>query len=158
MIRVPTIRCHREIAAPQAEVFALTQDYAARPRWDPFHRDYRLLDGEITGVGARVWFRARNRMAMTVRYVSYDPPDRVAMTMIDGPAMFKTFSGSWVFKATAAGRCLVSFHYHFELRLLARPLTGLVTRRVERTMTARLAGLAAMFEARRVDPAPHRAT
>jgi len=141
---VPTIRCHREIAAPQAEVFALTQDYDVRTRWDPFHRDYRKLDGE-TAVGARIWYRASNRMTMTVRYVSYDPPERVAMTMIEGPWMFSRFSGSWVFKPLSSERCSVTFAYSFELRALFRLLDGVVTRRLERTMAARLAGLAAIF-------------
>ena len=30
-----TIRCHTEIAAPQAGLYTLTQDYAARPEYNP---------------------------------------------------------------------------------------------------------------------------
>lgn len=138
---MPTIRCHIEIATPRDALFSLTQDYAARAQWDPFHEDYRLLDGDSKGVGARVWYRASNGMTMTVRYVSFDPPERVAMTMVEGPWVFRRFSGSWVFKALDSKRTDVGFHYNFELR---RPLgiaNRLVAARLERTMHARLVGL-----------------
>ena len=35
---------------------------------------------------------------MTVDYITYDPPLRVAMSMIDGPRFFDTFAGTWLFK------------------------------------------------------------
>lgn len=139
---MPTIRCHIEITRPRDAVFALTQDYAARLLWDPFHRDYRLLDGETNGVGVRVWYRASNGLTMTVRYVSFDPPSRVAMTMIDGPWMFRQFSGAWIFKALDAARTDVGFHYNFELRGVLALGHRIAAARLERTMQARLEGLA----------------
>ncbi len=144
-----TIRCHIVIHAPRERLFMLTQDYAARTRWDPFHRDYRLLDGADKAVGTRVWYRARNGMTMTVRYVSYLPPERVAMTMVEGPWMFRAFSGSWVFKALAPDRTELGFHYHFVLRpaALDRLLGRWVATRLEKTMNARLAGLKHFSEA-----------
>lgn len=130
-----TIRCQTEIAAPQAELFALTQDYAARPLWDPVHGEARILGDR------RVWYRSNDGTTMTVRYVSHEAPERVAMTMTDGPFMFRRFSGAWVFKALEAARTEVSFNYSFELRWIFSPVEGFVARRLERTMAARLAGL-----------------
>ncbi|MBV8880742.1 MAG: SRPBCC family protein [Planctomycetaceae bacterium] len=130
-----TIRCRAEIDAPRDALFALTQDYAARPRWDPVHGDVRLLDD------GRVWYRSKDGMTMTVRYVSHDAPERVAMTMERGPFYFRRFSGAWVFKPLGDRRTEVTFNYSFELRWGLSVAEGFVARRLERTMNARLAGL-----------------
>lgn len=130
-----TVRCHAEIAAPQAGLYALTQDYSARPLWDPVHGDARTLED------GRVRYRAKDGMTMTVRYVSHEAPARVAMTMTDGPFYFRRFSGAWIFKALDAGRTEVTFNYSFELRWGLGLVDGFVARRLERTMNARLEGL-----------------
>ncbi len=135
-----TIRCHAEIAAPQADLYALTQDYAARPLWDPVHGEVRVLED------GHVWYRAKDGMTMTVRTVSHEPPQRAAMTMVEGPFLFRRFSGAWVFKALGAALTEVTFNYNFELRWVLRILEGFVARRLERTMTGRLAGLKSYAE------------
>ena len=136
-----TIRCHLEIATPQADLFALTQDYAARSRWDPVHGGAEKLgDG-------RVRYTTKDGMTMIVRYVSHEPPKRVAMTMEEGPFYFRRFSGAWIFKPIGAARTEVTFNYSFELRGLLSIGEGFVARRLERTMTARLEGLKACAEA-----------
>jgi len=135
-----TLRCHVEIAAPQAELFALTQDYDARPRWDPIHGEARTLED------GRVWYRSTDGTTMTVRYVSHEAPERVAMTMVEGPWMFRRFSGAWIFKPLGERRTQVTFNYSFELRGLLSMAEGFVARRLERTMSARLTGLKAWAE------------
>ena len=129
------LRCHTEIAAPQAKLFALTQDYAARPLWDPIHGEVRVHDD------GRVWYKSKDGTTMTVRYVSHDAPERVAMTMVEGPFLFRRFSGAWIFKSLGERRSEVTFNYSFELRGLLSLGEGFVARRLERTMSARLAGL-----------------
>lgn len=135
-----TIRCHAEIAAPQAELFALTQDYAARPLWDPIHGEVRVHDD------GRVWYRSKDGTTMTVRTVSHEPPERVAMTMVEGPFLFHRFSGAWIFKSLGERRTEVTFNYSFELRGLLSIADGFVAWRLTRTMKARLAGLKAYAE------------
>ncbi len=132
---MPTFRCQAEIAAPREPLFALTQDYALRPRWDPSHEEARKLDD------GRVWYRAKNGLTMTVRYVSHEPPERVAMTMVEGPWIFRRFSGSWIFEALDPSRTRVTFAYHVELRWPLALVDGMMVRRLERTMSERLAGL-----------------
>ena len=141
-----TIRCHTEIAAPQAELFALTQDYAARPLWDPIHGEVRVLED------GRVWYRSKDGTTMTVRYVSHDAPERVAMTMVEGPFMFHRFSGAWVFKSLGERLTEVTFNYSFELRGLLSIAEGFVAWRLASTMKARLAGLKAYVESVRRPP------
>ena len=140
---MPTFRCQAEIAAPRDTLFALTQDYALRPRWDPLHEDVRLLDD------GRVWYQAKNGLTMTVRYVSHEAPERVAMTMVDGPWIFRRFSGSWIFEALDASRTRLTFAYHVELRWPLSLADGPMIRRLERNMALRLAGLKAYAEGTR---------
>lgn len=121
-------------------LFALTQDYSLRPRWDPSHEEARKLDG------GRVWYKAKNGLTMTVRYVSHEAPERVAMTMTDGPWIFRKFSGSWIFDVVDAARTRVTFAYHVDLRWPVSLATGYVISRLERTMAARLQGLKAYAE------------
>jgi len=137
---VRTVRCHIEIAAPQADLFALTQDYAARPFWDPIHGEVRVHDD------GRVWYRSKDGTTMTVRYVSHEAPERVAMTMVEGPFIFHRFSGAWIFKSLGERRTEVSFNYSVELRGLLSIGEGLVAWRLTRIMKARLVGLKAYAE------------
>jgi ribosome-associated toxin RatA of RatAB toxin-antitoxin module len=135
-----TVRCRAEIAAPQAALYTLTQDYGARPLWDPVHGGAQILED------GRVRYRAKDGMTMTVRYVSHEEPTRVAMTMTDGPFYFRRFSGAWIFKALDAGRTEVTFNYSIELRWWLGLADTYVARRLERTMNARLAGLKSYAE------------
>lgn len=136
-----TIRVPIEIGAPQADLFALTQDYDARSRWDPVHGGAeKLRDG-------RVRYRTKDGMTMTVRYVSHEPPARVAMTMEEGPFYFRRFSGAWIFKALGPDRTEVTFNYSFELRGILSIGDALVARRLKRTMQSRLEGLKTYAEA-----------
>lgn len=147
---MPTIQAELDIAAPQAPLFDLAQDYARRLEWDPFLRAIEFRDGaREAAVGVRVWVRARNGLAMEVRYITLRRPEQVAMTMVEGPAIFRRFSGAWLFRALAPGRTRVIFRYHFEVRPtwlapLLDPAIGAVLRR---DMRARLAGLRRAAEA-----------
>ena len=81
-------------------------------------------------------------MTMTVRYVSFEPPRRVAMTMISGPWFFERFAGTWTFKSLGSNRTTVSFHYHFVLRPgWLKWLDVLFGLMLSRTISGRLRGL-----------------
>src|ERR1700730_590650 len=88
------------INAPPEELFSLSQDYGLRRQWDPFVREMRFLDGALeAGLGVRVWVKAWTSLTMEVEFVSFHPPDSVAMKMLRGPFFFKQFAGTWLFKA-----------------------------------------------------------
>ena len=141
---MPTVQASLEIDAPVAELFALAQDYGLRLEWDPFLRDMRFRDGATeAAVGVRVWVRAKNGLAMEVRYITLKPPVQVAMTMVEGPRIFRQFSGAWLFKETSPARTGVTFRYHFATRpqLLSPLLDPVVGRVLTRDMEGRLRGL-----------------
>jgi ribosome-associated toxin RatA of RatAB toxin-antitoxin module len=141
---MPTIQEELEIDAPQGPLFALAQDYGLRLEWDPFLREMKFRDGaREAAVGVRVWVRAHNGMTMEVEYITLKPPEQVAMRMVDGPAIFKQFSGAWLFKAVTPERTRVVFRYNFAARprLLARAIEPIVGRVLARDMRQRLAGL-----------------
>ena len=59
-----------EIAAPAADLFALTQDYGRRLEWDPFLRSAELLGGVTgPGVGVRAYCVAHSRLGMETEFV-----------------------------------------------------------------------------------------
>ncbi len=114
-----------DIAAPAAELFALTQDYGRRLEWDPFLRSAEMVGGAAPGVGARAYCVARNGLGMETEYVSYTPPRVAAVRMTRGPWVVAAFAGSWRFAETAPGRTRVGFRYN--LRARPRRLSWLLT-------------------------------
>jgi ribosome-associated toxin RatA of RatAB toxin-antitoxin module len=141
---VPAVEASILIRASQADLFDLSQDYALRTAWDPFIREMRFLDGATrSALGVRVTGRAYNGLSMTVKFVSFNRPDVVAMTMTDGPRFLDKFAGSWRFVPREGGQTEVIFRYVFEtrfrwLRWLLNPLFTLVFRR---DLRGRLRGL-----------------
>ena len=111
---MPNIKCTRIIFAPQADLFAIAQDYGVRLEWDSFSREMVFLDGARQAApGVRAWGRSRNGLAMEVEYITVNPPTVAAMRMIRGPRFFSQFSGSWKFKALGPDETLATFNYHF---------------------------------------------
>src|SRR4051812_31712972 len=111
---MPVVSGSIRIAAAPADVFALSQSYALRRRWDPFVRDIRFLHGAAdAGPGVEVWVRAWNGLQMTVRYTAFRPPESVAMSMVKGPRLFRRFAGAWAFAPDGAGGMVVTFRYSF---------------------------------------------
>jgi ribosome-associated toxin RatA of RatAB toxin-antitoxin module len=141
---MPTVDASIVITAPRDKLFALSQDYDARLRWDPFIADMKFKHGATAAsVGVQVWVRAKNGLSMTVEYITVDPPNVVAMKMIAGPWLFRKFSGAWLFRDDGAGRTHVTFRYNLQCRLgpanlVAHPLIARVFRR---DIEARLQGL-----------------
>ena len=144
---MPTVRRSLEVAVPAAELFALAQDYALRPKWDLVHGDFKFLDGTSQGPGAHVWYRAQKGVAMRVRYISYRPPTTVAMSMTSGPWFFERFSGAWNFRAIDTVRTNVVFQYEFRLR--PRWLNGTAGRVVAMSLGQGRRGPAARVESLR---------
>jgi len=111
---MPTVDASIVITAPRDKLFALSQDYDARLRWDPFLTDMKFKHGATeASVGVQLWVRAKNGLSMTVQYITVDPPNVVATKMIAGPWLFRKFSGVWLFKDDDAGRTHVTFRYNF---------------------------------------------
>ncbi len=141
---MPVIESSVEIAAGQADVFDLAQDYGSRLEWDPFLRAMRFQDGaRQAAVGVRVRVRAKNGLTMEVVYVTLDRPRSVAMKMVKGPLFFEHFAGTWRFDALGPGRTRVVFKYGFETRWrVLRPLLNSTIARVfARDIAQRLKGL-----------------
>jgi hypothetical protein len=147
---MPTIQCSIDVDMPAAAVFALSQDYGRRA-WDPFLRRMRFLDGATEAApGVRVWVKARNGLAMEVRYTTVDRPGHVAVSMVRGPWWLRTFAGGWRFREAAAGHTQVVFRYHFSLRALGAVFDRPVAWALRRAMDARVRALKRAAEERAV--------
>jgi ribosome-associated toxin RatA of RatAB toxin-antitoxin module len=129
-------------AAPDA-LFALSQDYDRRLQWDPFLREARLLGGAgAAAVGVRSWCVARGGLGMETEYITFQPPQLIAVRMTRGPAIVRTFAGSWRFTEVAPDLTRVSFRYHLESRtawlrpLLDPPLVAILRRETRARLEA----------------------
>ena len=138
-----------EIAAPAAELFALTQDYGRRLEWDPFLRSAELVGGATAaGVGVRAFCVAHSGLGMETEYVSFNPPRVAAVKMTRGPWIIGEFAGSWRFSEVAPGRTRVGFRYSLRARprWLSWALTPVLARVFARDTRRRLAALKAAVE------------
>ncbi|QHL86240.1 SRPBCC family protein [Nibribacter ruber] len=114
---MPTLEDSVLIAAPQEHLFWLSQDYNQRLLWDKYLRVARLNHGLAkAGKGVEAYCESRKGIGMTVRYVSFNPPQQVAMEMTQGPWVFEKFSGSWRFKEEESGQTRVYFRYNFQAK------------------------------------------
>ncbi|GAA4297278.1 SRPBCC family protein [Nibribacter koreensis] len=122
---MPTLEDSIVIKATQEELFWLSQDYSKRLAWDKYLRVAELKHGLCkAGKGVEAYCESKKGIGMTVRYVSFNPPQQVAMEMTEGPWVFKKFSGSWRFKEEAEGQTRVFFRYNYQAK--AGALAGLV--------------------------------
>jgi ribosome-associated toxin RatA of RatAB toxin-antitoxin module len=136
---MPTFEHAVDVRATAASLFALTQDYDRRLAWDPFLREARLIGANEAGVGVRAWCVAQSGLGMETEYVSFDPPRVCAVKMTRGPAMLKSFSGSWRFSPGDAGTTRVVFRYNVETS--PRILGAMMSWMFERETRKRLAAL-----------------
>jgi len=134
-----------DIAAAPAELFALSQDYTRRLKWDPFLRSAELVNGAPqAAVGVRAYCVARSGFGMETEYVSFRPPFVAAVKMTRGPWFLARFAGSWHFVEVTPGTTRVTFRYH--LRARPRPLAPLLNWVFARDTRKRLIALKTAVE------------
>lgn len=121
---MPTFERSIDVVGPRQDIFWWMQDYDRRLEWDPFLSEARLVGGATrAGLGVRAWCVDQAGRGMETEYVSFRPPNRVAVKMTKGPWMFRAFAGAWIYREVDAERTNVTFRYHVE----ARPRVALVT-------------------------------
>ncbi len=114
---MPIVEHTAEVRGAIEDVFDLSQSYALRLDWDPFVRAQRALDGAVRAdKGVRTETISRHRMRMVTEYLTFRRPTLVGMKMLEGPPIFRTFSGSWRFTALDVDRTAVTFRYGFACR------------------------------------------
>lgn len=104
------------VRASADDCFCVASSYGVRLEWDPFVRSQHLVNAERPGPGVRTWTRSRHGLIMISEYLSYRRPTLMGMRMVEGPPLFRTFSGSWAFVDQDDGRCEVTFRYRFDCR------------------------------------------
>lgn len=138
-----------EVQAPREWLFDVMQDYDRRLEWDEFLSRAELIDGaRRPSLGVRALCVDRSGRAMTTEYVSFHRPERVAIKMTEGPWMFESFAGSWVYRAVSAERTELTFRYGMELRprVLGKIGDRLLARIFGADMEKRLASAKARLE------------
>ncbi|WP_394561790.1 type II toxin-antitoxin system RatA family toxin [Aquipseudomonas alcaligenes] len=111
------------INAPQAAVYAVSQNYSVRYQWDPFPEKIELLGGATeVGIGVKTLVVAKSGLKMEVEFVQVVPPTTVAIVMTKGPAFIKSFGGSWVFKPITENATKAKFRYSIKTKKWAIPI------------------------------------
>jgi len=106
------IECQLNIKAPIERIYEVSQDYSIRYDWDPFPDKIMLLNGATQiAKGVSVLVIAKIGLKMEVEFVQLSPPTTATIVMRRGPAILKSFAGSWVFKAISPTQTNVKFVY-----------------------------------------------
>lgn len=106
------------VPAPPDVAFAVAQTTGdVRLRWDPFIAHQHFLDdATVAGKGVRTLTRHRSGLRMVSRYVSWNPPRNVGMTMETGPWFFESLAAGWRFDPAPGGGTVVTWKYTFRCR------------------------------------------
>lgn len=140
---MPQITHEVVVPVPPDVAFAVSQTTGEiRLAWDPFVRVQYLLDGaDRPGKDVRTFTKSREGLRMVSKYVSYNPPTNVGMTMLKGPWFLDTFGGGWRFTAVEGGTRAV-WKYTFSvkpswLRKVAEPIgVRVLNRDIRQRITA----------------------
>lgn len=98
-------------------VFDYTQDYNKRLQWDSFLKKADLLnDAKIADKGVKAKCIAKNGIAMTTEYITFNRPKVTAVKMPNQSYIFKSFVGSWRFQEISKQKTEVIFIYSFSLK------------------------------------------
>ncbi len=127
----------------QADLFYFSQSYSRRLEWDIYLSEAYLIGNAVeAAVGVDSFCKSTSGSIMVSRYISYSPPMVAAVSMIKGPLILESFSGSWLFKPLADGLTQVKFIYNFKtrpawLRWMVEPLVAHFYRKdMERRLAA----------------------
>ncbi len=98
---VPVVESSVVVPVSLTTAFDVSQTTGeTRLRWDPFIRRQHLLGGASSpGKGVQTLTVHRLGLRMVSRYVSFDRPTNVGMTMVRGPWFFSRLAGGWRFSA-----------------------------------------------------------
>lgn len=114
---MPVVESRLTVPVDPETAFAVSQTTGEiRLRWDPFIRRQRFLDGAtVAAKDVRTETVQRFGLRMVTRYVSYNPPTNVGMTMTEGSWFFEKFGAGWRFSPVPGdpGRTLAVWRYNF---------------------------------------------
>ena len=130
------------IEAQIEKVFDFTQNYQKRLQWDTFLTQADLMDGATqAGIGVKAYCVAHNGLGMVTEYVSFNRPKVTAIKMTKGPFLFKSFLGSWTFKAIDKLTTEVVFLYSFTLKFPFNLFQALIKLNLRNNVKQRLRDL-----------------
>lgn len=120
-------------------VFNYTQNYKNRLKWDVFLKTANLMNNATeAGRGVKAYCVAKNGLGMVTEYITYNPPKVTAVKMTRGPYLFKSFQGSWTFKAICPKSTEVVFLYSFQLRFPFNLIGNIIKAGLKKNVKKRL--------------------
>ena len=148
MHHVPVVESSVVVPVPPTTAFDVSQTTGeVRLRWDTFIRRQHLMGGATAPAnGVQTFTVHRLGLRMVSRYVSFDRPTNVGMTMVDGPWFFARLAGGWRFSVVEGcpDATLAVWRYNFACRprWLAPVAERVGTWVLQRDIDRRIAGFA----------------
>jgi ribosome-associated toxin RatA of RatAB toxin-antitoxin module len=107
-------RVTRSVLVPYstAQMFALVDDVEQYPKFLPWCARARVLEERASGKLARIDIDFHGVKAHFTTDNENEPPDRIVMTLADGP--FRHLHGEWRFRALAEDAAKVEFELSYE--------------------------------------------
>jgi ribosome-associated toxin RatA of RatAB toxin-antitoxin module len=118
-----------EIGAPVTACFDAVLDFESYPQWQSAVIECRVHERDEQGRGSVVETVADGRVRQ-VRYIlayTYDPPDRIAWTLVEGDP--KSIEGEYAFEPSGGGT-LVTYRLAVDLGRYAALIPGDVKRKM----------------------------
>jgi hypothetical protein len=116
---MPSAVIRRFMPRSSAEVFALLHDYDRRLEWDTLLCEARLTQGhqraEKGATSLCVGKPLGGRIGIETRYLTFEPGSHAAVTMINRPPFFATFSAT-IRHADVPGGSTLDYKLHFTAR------------------------------------------
>ncbi|MDB4160742.1 hypothetical protein N9772_00055 [Bacteroidia bacterium] len=123
-------------------LFAFTQDFAERKKWDKQTKSMKFLNGFSTlEKGAQVYTESIEGIRMDTEYLSFDAPNKISIRMLNRSSLFSLFIGTWHYIQLAEDRTSLKITYQFSLRFPFILIKKLVSRRIKANITKKLTDL-----------------
>jgi hypothetical protein len=137
-----TISAEKIINRKSDWLFAFTQDFAKRTTWDKQTKSIGFLNGFSTlEKGANVYTESSEGVRMDTEYISFDPPNKISIHMLNRSSLFVSFTGTCDYTELAENRTSIKITYQFSLRFPFILIKKLIFRRIKANITNKLVDL-----------------
>jgi hypothetical protein len=120
-------------------LFEFTQNFEERKKWDKQTPVIEFIEGSThLEKGAKVFTRSVEGVEMDTEYLTFDPPYRITIKMLDKSSVFKSFVGSWHYLSEGEETTTLRMTYQFDLRFPYKLLKGRVEQKIRTNMKNKL--------------------
>ena len=123
-------------------LFNFTQNIDERLKWDKQTTEIGFInDNTALEEGTGVFTKSKEGLHMETEYLSFYPPNKIAIKMINNSNLFKNFVGVWTYKSEQKKQTILQITYQFNLQFPYTLITHLVKKKIRSNIIKKLNGL-----------------